>query len=538
MTRITLVLSGSASLGAYSAGAAVELLTALEANRREDPVVVDVVTGSSGGALTAALAARSLVVNPSLAPWIERTWVEAMDARQLLNPARTDRSGWLDTDPLDELMAHLVSGPPASDDRPSEALADELRVGLSLQALGDAGGSAEDGSSPGSDPGGRADATYRLDRRSGPGLPVWEDLRRSAVAAASIPVAFPPRPLAPRAPGAGGKDEGGREGATGWYVGDGLGAERPVTLGRRLAAASPAGEERRIVVVDPGSRGAGGPSSGSDGPRTTTDAFGRALGELLGRGAAEDLAEAAGAARRRRVLEALVERLPDIHGRLEDPNAVALGRRVGELAERVAEDAVARDPSFPRAGGGSDPVLDWLDHHLDRIQAEPGYRPAFETTSSRAGRTRLAKLILVLEAVGGLTEAPAADVLTVRPAAGEPLAGRSVGGFGGFLESGWRAHDLRAGRRDARRLLEGSLSDLVSYEPRDDAAYEPGDVDARLDALPPVTRDRLHAFLEAEAGRALRDLRPGGFAGLLFGVVRSALARALADRALADLRRI
>lgn len=245
--------------------------------------------------------------------------------------------------------------------------------------------------------------------------------------------------------------------------------------------------------------------------------------------------EAVDAAGRQRVLAALVERLPEIHGRLEDPDAVSLGRRVGELAERVAEDAVARDPA-PPTGGGSDPVLDWLDRHLSRIQADPDYQAAIGTTSSRAGRTRLAKLVLVLEAIGGLAEAPVADVHPVHPPAGQELAGRALAGFGGFLEREWRVHDLRAGRRDARRLLEGPLADVVSYEPRDDAAYEPGSVDVRLDALRPEARDRLLSFLEAEAERALRDLRPGGLAGLLYGSVRSALARALAERTLSELR--
>lgn len=534
MTRITLVLSGSASLGAYTAGATAELLAALEANRLTERVVVDVVTGSSAGALTAAMAARSLVVNPNLAPWIERSWVEAMDARQLLNPARDDRSGWLDPEPVDELMAHLVSGPAASDDRPSEALGEELRVGFSLQSLGgnvdpgEGGGAdpGEDGSAAGRgrNSGGRAEAVYRLHRSSGPALPAWADLRRAAVAAASIPVAFPPRPLA-LGPGS----------VTGPYVGDGLGAERPVSLARRLASDAAGGERRRVVVVDPASDGAGRGPERPGGPTSTTASLGRALRELLGRGAAEDLMDAADAAGRRRVLAALVERLPEIHGRLEDPDAVSLGRRVGELAERVAEDAVARDPA-PQPGGGSDPVLDWLDRHLSRIQADPDYAAAIDTTSSRAGRTRLAKLILVLETIGGLAEAPVADVHPVRPPAGQELAGRSLAGFGGFLERDWRVHDLRAGRRDARRLLEGPLADVVSYEPRDDAAYEPGEVDARLDALRPEARDRLLSFLESEAERALRDLRPGGLAGLVYGSVRSALSRALAERALSELR--
>jgi hypothetical protein len=318
-------------------------------------------------------------------------------------------------------------------------------------------------------------------------------------------------------------------------VGDGLGAERPVSLPRRLASDATGGDRRRIVVVDPASDGPDGRPERAGVPDSTTASLGRSLRELLGRGAAEDLMDATDAAGRRRVLAALVERLPEIHGRLEDPDAVSLGRRVGELAERVAEDAVARDPA-PQPGGGSDPVLDWLDRHLSRIQADPDYEAAIATTSSRAGRTRLAKLILVLETIGGLAEAPVADVHPVRPPAGQELAGRSLAGFGGFLEREWRVHDLRAGRRDARRLLEGPLAELVAYEPRDDAAYEPGEVDVRLDALRPEARDRLLSFLEAEAERALRDLRPGGLAGLLFGGARSAPSRALAERAFSEFR--
>ena len=108
----------------------------------------------------------------------------------------------------------------------------------------------------------------------------------------------------------------------------------------------------------------------------------------------------------------------------------------------------------------------------------------------------------------------------------------------GFLERAWRAHDLRAGRRDARRLLEGPLADLVAYEPRDEEAYDPGDVDPRLETLRPASRDRLRTFVEAEAERALRDLRPEGVAGLLYGGVRPALSRSLAERVLADLGRL
>ena len=42
------------------------------------------ITGSSAGALNAALAARCLAVNRNLLPWIEKAWVDAADASEVV----------------------------------------------------------------------------------------------------------------------------------------------------------------------------------------------------------------------------------------------------------------------------------------------------------------------------------------------------------------------------------------------------------------------------------------------------------------------
>ena len=61
--RISVVLSGGASLGAYKAGALADLLMGVRRLQRErsDVVVVDAVGGASAGALVALLGAHALL---------------------------------------------------------------------------------------------------------------------------------------------------------------------------------------------------------------------------------------------------------------------------------------------------------------------------------------------------------------------------------------------------------------------------------------------------------------------------------------------
>ena len=135
MTRIALVLGGGVSLGSYIGGAVTEVLDALSRNSSGEDVRIHVITGGSAGALNAGLAARALSVNPNVVPWIERAWVEAADARHLLNPKRMNRLGALDATVLEELSSALITAGPASDDAPSPALGTPLRVGITLSSL-------------------------------------------------------------------------------------------------------------------------------------------------------------------------------------------------------------------------------------------------------------------------------------------------------------------------------------------------------------------------------------------------------------------
>jgi predicted acylesterase/phospholipase RssA len=546
MTKIALVLGGGVSLGAYTGGAVSEILRALMNNNQrsdEGPTQIHVITGTSAGALNAALAARCLAVNRELLPWIRSAWVEAADAAHLLNPNRANRSAWLDDSAIDELTRALLTADPATDDSYSTAAGDPLRVGVTLANLS----------------GVRYDIPYgflnvldrsfgtrlyddslavELSRQTGAGDPVWETLRQGALASSAFPFAFPVRSLVRSAadyPGATLPGESGDD-LTMWYADGGLFDTAPLGLAKRLVAreADFRSDDWRYILVEPTLRSSSddGSLSVAEAPRAALDLAADLTRAVLGQGAAQDWVRANRVNARLEVLSALVERLPELNDRLHDPDEVGLGRRIGELAERVAEMQVALDPDLgTRAGGGPDAADTYLDEHLRRIEADGRYSGALAEADSRAGRSRLAKLIFLLESAGGVCGKDILRLYLVAPDRSGELTGDFLGNFGGFFNQEWRANDFRAGRRDARRLLEESLSDIVSYDASGDEDYRVDDIEPTWESIPMSARRRLTSSLEAEADRTLSEFRPGGLAAAFKWAWKPVLKRWIVERA-------
>jgi len=472
MTRIALVLHGSGSLGSYVAGACTELLAALEHNRSDGDVVIDVIAGSASGSLTAALVARSLVVNRNLVPWIERCWVEAMDSRNVSDLNSGERSGGPSGSALDEISRSLIAAEPASDDEPLPMLGGALRIGFS---------------------GPQGSTDFVLTADNGAGDSAWDDVRRAAVAASGFPPVFPSVSVSPV------------DAAAGASL---LGAPALALAGMLAARADGDGfdEERVLVCIDPDLR------------RSESNTGG------LASGATDLRANASGDAR---LLDALIARLPEIVDRIDDPGALALGRHLGDLAERAAG---------LESGAGSqlddEQVMDLIDASLERIEADDRLAPILARASSRSGRTRLAKLIYVLQAACGGAAASSDSLVVIAPDSPEALACRSLGSLGGFLSQGWREADFRAGRRDAREVIQTSLAEWIDYDPDDEEAYL---ADATAAEFGPDAEARLRTIVEAQVDLALADVRVGGLAGL-FGGWKSALKKHAADRALSSLR--
>lgn len=544
MTKIALILSGGASLGSYVGGAVTEILAALEEGSGGDRPRVGVITGSSAGALNAALAARTLLVNPNVRPWIERAWVDAADDRTLLRPERPDRRGFLDVSAVEELMEAMVTAEPAADDRVSDAVASPLRVGVTLSNLDGIPYDFRYGFLNVAD---RFYGTriYRdwveleLDATAGAEDPRWTELREAAVASASFPLAFPPRRLR-RDPDdyPGARLESGDGRLPMWYADGGLFENEPLGLAKRLVERDPdhRRDEWKYVLVDPYMEEDGVERRGETADiASTAELAERLTRAVLGQGAARDWIRANRVNARLEILEDLVTNIPEFAGRLDDPDAVGLGREIGRLAERVAEMKVAVRRGGDGDGGG-DPVVDYLEQNLERIQSDPRYERAFRDADTRAGRSRIAKTIFILESAAGLRDKDPMDLYLVAPPRGERLAGAFLGNFGGFFHRDWRSNDFRAGRRDARRLLTGSLADVVDYSPAPDEAYAVEDLRPGFADVPARGKQRLERFLEAEVERALDDLRPGGMASLFSWAWKPMVRRFAVKRLMERLR--
>ncbi|MDP2480653.1 MAG: hypothetical protein Q8W51_14910 [Candidatus Palauibacterales bacterium] len=512
MRKIALILGGGPGGGSYAAGAVVELLTALERVRTADPPTLDVIVASSAAALPAAVAARALVVNPGLVPWIQRTWVDALDAGVLLDPGRPDRDGLLASGALHELAHTLIAGDRAADDRPSARFGGSLQVAFPLTPVRPSGAPVRS-------------ALFELGTRHGAGDPVWSRLATAALAASATPGLLPPVRLQGR--------DGTLLACDGEAGGDSLAA-----LARALTARvdRSTGVRREAVVVEP-RLFAGSEPSGSARSRTAgAGPLASLVAALGGTDPAAAWHEEALRQDRIAALAGLAEQIGELSGDLDDPRAVATGRRIGALAEEVADRRVARGETS--RDGAADPGLAVLDRDVERISDDPRYSAAFRGVETRAGRTRLAKLIFILEEASGMGGQASGRLHAVAPPADRPLAGPALGGLAGPLCRAWRSHDFEAGRRDLRRALAEDMLDLPG-EAAEASGEDPAPVRAGLDTLPADDRRRLDRFLEAEVDRWLEAVRPGGLAGTLFGLGRSGARRrgaAHLREALADLR--
>jgi hypothetical protein len=192
---------------------------------------------------------------------------------------------------------------------------------------------------------------------------------------------------------------------------------------------------------------------------------------------------------------------------------------------------VAADPTG-RTAHGPDPAGDYLEQNMERIESDSRYTNVFASADTRAGRSRLAKLIFVLEASSGLRDKDIMRLYLVAPESDRELAGDYLGGFGGFLHRDWRAHDFRAGRRDARRMLEMGLSDVVNYRPDNDAAYSVSKVEPSWDQVPPETRRRVEQAVGAEADRWIGEFQPGAVASAFGWAWKPVVRRWITDRSI------
>jgi hypothetical protein len=213
--RVAITIAGAVSLGSYEAGVLYELLRAIQTHNQNAPtedskIYIDVLTGASAGAMTAAMVAERLMfdaaglegefTNALYHAWVERISLLGLVKLKLKEKPwhslfSSDLIGDIGKEMLVKNMAQKGSGPHNA----VEKLGDDplpLRVGLALTNL-----SGIDFMIPivGNDDGGFNYTTSADQKRFqiGPGQErnekFWEELCAAAVGSGAFPVAFRPK---------------------------------------------------------------------------------------------------------------------------------------------------------------------------------------------------------------------------------------------------------------------------------------------------------------------------------------------------------
>lgn len=449
--RVTLTLSGGASLGAYQAGATAALLVALEHLRDEQDVDVrvDAVGGASAGAIVGLMAAYSLLEGVSGCDVLHEAWVDRVSIDTLL---RRGSRGPLS---LEGVRAEL----PATLQRGRAVRAQEHPLALHVALTGLRG------------------LTYELDglRRDEPVPAVtfadWKDfvlepgggppqyfepeLRSpldTVLASASHPGAFAPRVLDRRDD----REAYERQGVANlprsgwlWYTDGGLVQSEPV--GRTLAAArridDHAETHRLNLLIDPRSEEPTDAEQWSDRDHEATWAGGlsRALAVLPEQALYEDLRTLQ---RDNRRLEWLGDLERALDGHLDERAADGL-RRLVEVIDRERDDV--------RAGGIGETAS------ATEATAAELLRGAIERISGLARKDPVA-----VDVISPLLLADRDDVDSV----GDVLAGEMLGDFGGFLQTDLRRSDFALGYESVLAWAPDALAACKLPHPAVDAAVE------------------------------------------------------------------
>ena len=489
--KVALVLSGAVALGSYEAGVACELLSAVAMGA---PVTIDLVCGSSAGALIAAMVVKSLVAGQTpatLENWatfdLDLLTSRYESARQAAARGKPQDEGLLSSEVVRRLCAQYVRrtvrDPTFRPRHPAPAVALVVTM-TNLDGL--PGGTAPD------DPGHFGEAVTFTLRPSDPAQPdrtdwdraVWERISLVARASAAFPGAFDPEcvPYAGRLSGSEVEEEWAnaalldrleerRPGAQAsmLYADGGIMDNRP--LARAMAALSrltPPAEKHRLmfhpdrcfllVAPEPPLSGSARPAVARHLPAIVARSF-----ELVESSLTMDIASHRTLAANDRLLT-LLRFLAGLARRLDDggppPHAELL------IAPTPPEYAAAVDTFYAWLAGDQFAAdTAWLRHpdedpfRTDRrplLGALDHLRHAYEDLTADHQRT-LREVHVALGSQLGLTQ-PWLLVANLVP--DDPkvrLYGGEAAHFGAFLSRTFLAHDFDVGRYYARRWLAAAV---------------------------------------------------------------------------------
>lgn len=429
--RLTVVLSGGASLGAYHAGVLAGLVTARNAVADPGRLRIDAIGGASAGALVGLLGAWAIAAGRDPVRMLREAWVERVDIDLLRGE---DGRAPLDFDRLRERFVELLDEAPSSG-----AIRDELTVQVSLTGL--RGMTYPVRGLRGADSIRAATYADWFAQRLGADViladvtePVDASLLDAALASAANPGGFAPR-LLDRTTHRDLYEQHGIEDLpeplTLWFSDGGLVQSEPVGRVVGMAEGSEAAQ-RVAVLVDARSEDPGAVEEWSDPERAPHWVAGlqRGLAILPAHEIYEDLRRLERDNARLRWVERLTEELV---GHLDESARGGLRTVLAEIAEAEAHRRPAgHRPGLERPDG------DTLDAHL---------RAALGELAGVRGKEQVEADVITPLLL--LDEGASATTL---------LAGEILGDFGGFLDRSLRASDFDLGYASAHAWVRDGLA--------------------------------------------------------------------------------
>lgn len=545
--KIAIVMGGGWSLGAFTGGAAWELVRQIHGNRdraRFDRCEIDVLCGAGAGALTAAVLLRTLANPDGFGPAAavarlgeaqRAAWIEGMDFTRLMRDVAMRKPSLLDRGAIDELVLDQLAWPAGEPARPV-LLGSRVLLGMTLLNFNGVPVRAANTSAL---PNGVSTTRFRDHRTfcfdlGQPETPArghwrhfdgdrvseadtWHEVAATAVASGAFPIAFEPvvlrryreeyGPLWP-------EELGGRVEFPFTYGDAGAFNPQPLREAMYLISAQDADERpdsftRALIFIDPnlsGSKHAFGlkfhlpylvdagkrPFDRNDAVPSDPAAHLVAITNRFGvlarhQGVQEDLTAAASVNARHASRSELRTLIAELVDRLEgDASQLAAGveERLARALERSHALSISRESD--------------ADEAIARIALEQtGER---KRCAELQGRDRLAfALMALIDEVAGLSGKQHVQVIVAGPTAYHPpdgsspitvkLAGDFFANFGGYFDPRFRVHDFDAGRAVVSSALAIAAPPLLA-EPSDRPTYKPwSDPPPSLDTAP-AARDR------------------------------------------------
>lgn len=498
MPNIALVLSGAVSLGSWEAGVLDELLGQLDRLNRDretqDHFKIDVITGASAGALTAAMVGRAVMLDPDAQRSLRKAWVDEIDITRLLEgiPA----NALLSKRPISDIAEPYLATPAQAN--PSSMAPPRLLMRFALSNMSGVDYTLSRSTRPGA-PNPDFVSTVHTERREFElndtnrlESATWVEIREAAIASGNFPFAFAPHELpSDEEPWMGHSLNPFPDKFT--YIDGGLFNNEPLGEAVRLARKLDGTPERpgldltrKFLLVDANLNGSKrDPNFSKD--STLPETVLRTLVVLLSESSALDWLKA--------------QRFNNEVGWRDD--------FLEALAGLVKDTDVVDPQAF----------LDTLEAAADRIVDQkrdlfPGLYPAdyrqqgvartlstfnhFTEDMADDRTTIFGTLAFLLNSVSGLDKKGRLD-LHVIYATPDQTAGDRVRSFAGFFSHGWRLHDYKVGRRTALAELPWILEGQDAAYDRDPAVeYDSPDLgDVDMDSAPREPRERLRdAVLE------------------------------------------